>query len=84
MFSRGRGCPECYQSGYRGRIVVVETLTLDKRIRNAIATKAPRAQLLDAVEKSGFEPMLENCRSLVLQGITTTEEVERVVFATEE
>ena len=84
MFSRGRGCPECYQTGYRGRIVVVETLTLDKRIRHAIATRASRAQLLDAVEKSGFEPMLENCRALVLQGTTTTEEVERVVFATEQ
>lgn len=84
LFARGRGCSECYNSGYRGRIVVVETLTMDKNIKKAIATRAPRDQLLDAVAKSGFEPMIENCRSLVLQGITTTEEIERVIYATED
>jgi type IV pilus assembly protein PilB len=83
-FKRGRGCPECYHSGYRGRIVVVETLTLDKGIRQAIATGAPRAQLLDAVEKSGFQPMLQNCQELVRMGITTLEEVQRVIFASED
>lgn len=80
-FMRGRGCPECYQSGYRGRIVVVETLVLDKRIRHAIATSAPRAELLDAVDRSGFQPMLQNCLELVRMGITTPEEVQRVIFA---
>jgi type IV pilus assembly protein PilB len=84
MFARGRGCPECYHTGYRGRIVVVETLTLDKGIRQAIATGAPRAQLLDAVEKSGFQPMLQNCQELVRMGITTLEEVQRVIFASED
>ena len=84
MFSRGRGCAECYQTGYRGRIVVAETLTLDKGLKHAIITKAPRAELLSAVRRSGFEPMIENCKSLVLQGVTTTDEVERVVFATED
>ncbi len=83
-FSRGRGCAECYQTGYRGRIVVVETLTLDKGIKRALTARVSRPELMEAVEKSGFEPMIENCRSLVLQGITTTEEVQRVVFATEE
>ena len=81
MLSRGRGCAECYQSGYRGRIVVVETLVIDKGIRHAISTKATRAELNDAVAKSGFEPVIENCRELVRMGITTVEEVERVVFA---
>lgn len=80
-FMHGRGCPECYQSGYRGRIVVVETLVLDKRIRQAIATGASREVLLDAVERSGFQPMLQNCMELVRMGITTPEEVERVIFA---
>ena len=83
-FMHGRGCAECYQSGYRGRIVVVETLTLDKGIRNVIAHGGSRAELNAAVEKSGFEPMLMNCHELVRQGITTLEEVERVVFAADE
>lgn len=84
MLSRGRGCAECYQSGYRGRIVVVETLVVDKGIRRAIATRAPRAELMAAVEQSGFEPVIMNCRTLVLEGITTVEEVQRVVFSDED
>ena len=84
MFARGRGCPECYHTGYRGRIVVVETLTLDKRIRQAISTQAPRAELLDAVDRSGFQPMIENCRELVRMGITSSEEIQRVIFATDD
>ncbi len=81
MFSRGRGCPECYQSGYRGRIVVVETLLLDKKIRRAIATQASRDTLLAAITESGFEPMEENCRTLIRNGITTVEEMQRVIFS---
>ncbi|MDO4798515.1 MAG: GspE/PulE family protein [Coriobacteriales bacterium] len=81
MFSRGRGCPECYQSGYRGRIVVVETLLLDKKIRQAIATRASHDTLMRAIAASGFEPMEQNCRTLVRTGITTVEEMQRVIFS---
>ena len=81
--SRGRGCAECYQSGYRGRIVVVETLVINKDIRHAIITRASHTELNAAVAKSGFEPVIENCRTLVRQGITTVEEVKRVVFSEE-
>ncbi|MDO4539386.1 MAG: ATPase, T2SS/T4P/T4SS family, partial [Coriobacteriales bacterium] len=55
-FARGRGCPECYRSGYRGRIVVVETLIIDKNVGQAIAHNAGKKELAAAVEKSGFEP----------------------------
>ncbi len=83
-FARGRGCAECYQSGYRGRIVVVETLLLTKPIRQAILNQAPRAELLKAIDASGFEPMAENCRRLILNGITTVEEMQRVIFTEDE
>ena len=83
-FMRGRGCPECYQSGYRGRIVVVEILTMDKPIRQALINGAPREVLMDAIAKTGFQPMLQNCHDLVRQGITTLEEVQRVVYAAAE
>jgi len=63
---------------------VVETLTLDKGIRHAIATRAPRTELLSAVEKSGFRPMLHNCQELVRLGITTLDEVQRVIFASDD
>ena len=84
MLARGRGCAECYQSGYLGRIVVVETLVIDKGIRHAIASHASRAELNAAVARSGFEPVIVNCRELVRQGITTIEEVQRVVFSDED
>ena len=83
QFYRGEGCPECFNSGYRGRIVVAEALTIDHAIREAIHTQAPRSELMKAVAASGFSPIIENARDLVLQGITTTEEVQRTVYTTD-
>ena len=78
--SRGRGCTECYQTGYRGRIVVVETLVMSKGIREAIIARKSREEINAAILDSGFEPVMVNCRTLVREGITTPEEIERVIY----
>ncbi|MBQ9004640.1 MAG: Flp pilus assembly complex ATPase component TadA [Eggerthellaceae bacterium] len=82
-FYRGAGCPECFQSGYRGRIVIAEALVVNKDMRDAIHHQAPREQLMAAVRASGFEPILDNAVDLVLRGITTTEEVRRTIYTTD-
>ena len=79
QFYRGAGCSECFNSGYRGRIVVAEALVIDRAIRDAIHNQAPREQLMAAVRASGFEPIGVNARDLVLQGITTVDEVYRTI-----
>ena len=83
QFYRGAGCPECFNSGYRGRIVVAESLVIDRAIREAIHRQVPRDELMRAVQASGFQPIMENARDLVLQGITTAEEVYRTIHTTD-
>lgn len=82
-FCRGTGCPECFGSGYSGRMVVAETLVIDRDVANAIHEEASRAELLERVKATGFVPIMENCRELVLMGETTSDEVYRTVFSTD-
>ena len=83
QFYRGAGCSECFNSGYRGRIVVAEALVIDRDISNAIHKEAPREELMAAVRASGFEPIINNARDLVLRGITTIDEVNRTIHTTD-
>ena len=82
-FYRGAGCPECFNSGYRGRIVVAEALVIDRAIRDAVHHEVSRDQLMAAVRNSSFQPIMENARDLVLRGITTAEEVYRTIHTTD-
>lgn len=82
-FYRGKGCPECFGTGYRGRIAVFEILIIDSRIREAIHENVSHSKLMDAVKASGFTSMQENCCKLVLQGVTTSDEAFRTLNATD-
>ena len=77
---RGRGCPDCFGTGYRGRTVVAETLEITPAIAQAIRTRAGQEAVQAAVRASGFVPMAANCRELVLSGVSTVEEVLRSAY----
>ncbi|HAM15285.1 MAG TPA: type II secretion system protein GspE [Eggerthellaceae bacterium] len=83
QFFRGEGCSECFNSGYRGRIVVAESLIINRAISEAVHRELPRDQLMAAVRESGFQPVIENARDLVLKGITTADEVSRTIYTTD-
>ncbi|MDE6956009.1 MAG: hypothetical protein K2P18_09660, partial [Oscillospiraceae bacterium] len=75
---RGEGCGECFNTGYRGRTGVFEILSVTPAIRRAIHARSI-AQLEEAVKEADFQPILEDCRRLVLEGVTSAEEVHRVL-----
>lgn len=77
-FYRGEGCSECFQTGYRGRTGIFEILSITTAIRHAIHSRSIK-ELEEAVSKADFRPILADCRSLVLEGITSVEEVHRVL-----
>lgn len=83
QFWRGTGCSECFGSGYRGRIAAAEILVVDDKIKSAIHMRVPRDEMLAAVADSGFVPILDNCRDLVLAGITTVDEAYRTINTTD-
>ena len=82
-FYRGKGCPMCFNTGYRGRIAVFEILVLTAEIKQAIADNVPHSQLMELIHQSDFEPLLADCIRLVQNGTTTVDEAYRVVNSTD-
>jgi general secretion pathway protein E len=78
-FVRGAGCAACRGTGYRGRTGIFELLVLDDPLREAIARRAPRAELRALARQSGMRPMRAHAWQRVREGATTVEEVLRVV-----
>lgn len=77
-FYKGEGCGECFNTGYRGRTGAFEILTMSPAIRRAIHNRSLK-ELEAAMHLSEFHPILEDCRRLVLNGVTSSEEVQRVL-----
>ena len=80
---RGEGCPMCFGSGYRGRTGVFEILIITSALRTLIEAGASREELLAALPET-FVPIAESCRRLVLEGVTTAEEVRRAILSARE
>ena len=78
-FQRGKGCPECRGTGYRARTALFELLEVDDRMREMIARRAPTAELREAAIQSGMTTLLTDGLVKAMQGITTVEEVLRVL-----
>lgn len=80
---RGKGCKNCKQSGYWGRMGIFEFFQVDERMKRLIAEKAPTQQVRDtAKENLGMVSLREDGLYKVLKGMTTLEEVNRVASQT--
>jgi len=75
---RGRGCKACNNTGYRGRVAVVEVLNLNDEIKELIMKRADSNQIKKVAVASGMETLRDNALRKVLAGITTIEEVMRI------
>ncbi len=76
---RGKGCPNCFGRGYRGRTAVFEMLVLSRRMRSAIVKGMDREDLREILRQEGdYATLQENCRRLVQDGVTTIEEARRL------
>lgn len=81
QFYRGEGCPMCFHTGYRGRVGVFEILLVDGNMRRMIAERADRESTLAEAKRKGMVTLAEQCRKLVLEGVTTAEEAARTINA---
>lgn len=77
-FYKGKGCDECNDSGYSGRISINEVLVADEVIRNAILKKASANEIRNLAIKNGMTTMLDDGYRKVEQGLTTFEEILRI------
>ncbi len=72
------GCDDCFNTGFKGRVLIAEMVQLDGQLRKAILAKADLEQLEDILESKGHTNMLEDGRRLVSEGVTTQEELNKV------
>jgi type II secretory ATPase GspE/PulE/Tfp pilus assembly ATPase PilB-like protein len=73
------GCAKCDGSGYKGRVGIYELLMLDEQIRSAIRSGARDEEIRNLARSGGMRLMQEDALEKVKVGITTMEEVLRVV-----
>lgn len=74
----GRGCVECHNTGYRGRLMVGELLTMTSPLKALVSRNANADQLREQAQADGMTPLTRNAVQLALEGKTSLEEVFRV------
>lgn len=79
-FYKGAGCSKCHETGYMDRVGVYEILIFNDKIKELILNKAGSKEIADTAEKEGFVSLLSSGIKLVLDGITTIEEVVAATF----
>lgn len=79
-----KGCVTCNNSGYKGRIGVYEMLPISNRIRNIISEKATTEQIQNAGLAEGMYTLQMACAKHVLHGVTSINELKRIVYAGED
>ncbi|HLD85998.1 MAG TPA: GspE/PulE family protein [Patescibacteria group bacterium] len=78
LFYRGKGCKQCSQEGYRGRIGIYEIFEITPTVAEMILNRATANELKKAALSQGMLSMLEDGFLKAKNGITTVEEVLRV------
>lgn len=78
-FYKGNGCPRCNDSGYKGRTSVAEVIVVEDEVKNIIANGANTKDLEEAARNQGVIFMQQDGFLRALDGITTVEEILRVM-----
>jgi type II secretory ATPase GspE/PulE/Tfp pilus assembly ATPase PilB-like protein len=78
IFSRGRGCDHCRQTGYQGRAAIYEVCVITEPLRKLIMRKADGGELKQCAIAGSMETLRQDGWRRVAQGKTTVEEVVRV------
>ena len=77
----GRGCPACYDSGFRGRTPIHELLVCDESTQGMMVSNPTRDALSGHIRDKGVKTLLSAGIAKALDGMTSIEEVTRVVDA---
>ncbi len=76
----GVGCEHCRYRGYAGRVGIFELMVVNAEIAELIVRRAPLSDIKEAAKANGMKELREDGLIKVLEGITTPDEVRRVVF----
>ena len=79
--SKGRGCTECYDSGYRGRLGIHEVIESSEALQRLMARNPSKEELMAFTRTSGYATLFDDGVRRALEGRTTIEEIHRVIHA---
>ena len=83
MFYKGKGCELCFETGYKGRIGIIETMLLTPEVKKLIMDKASEHDIEEQAKASGMVTLRQDGMAKAVKGITTLEEVLRVTVGEE-
>lgn len=75
-----QGCKWCFNTGYRGRTGIFEILKINDRIKNLILKRAPSSAFARIARESGITTLKDSGMKKVMEGVTTIQELQRVLF----
>ncbi len=76
-FYRGRGCPACRYTGYKGRVAFHELVLITEEVRSLISEGRSVQEITRAAAKVGYKPLRYDGLKKVLLGLTTIDEIEQ-------
>ena len=77
---KGTGCTECNESGYKGRIAIHEIVVMTKTMKTLLEKRASEEEMRQLAVKEGTQMLADSAAALVLEGITTIDEMSRVAY----
>ncbi|WP_028102471.1 GspE/PulE family protein [Pseudoduganella violaceinigra] len=80
---RAGACDRCLHQGYKGRMAIMELLRMNAEFDEMVARRAPARELRNAARAAGFRTLVDDGMRRVLEGLTTLDEVSRVVDLTD-
>ena len=76
---KGRGCPACFDSGYRGRVGIYEILEATEGLQRLMIKNPTKEELESYVRSAGHQTLFADGLKRVVEGRTTLEEITRVI-----
>jgi len=73
--ARGKGCRNCFNTGYRGRMVIAEVLEMNDEMRDMVVERRPAPIIRQAALRAGMVGIYEDAIQKMLAGATTLEEI---------
>jgi type IV pilus assembly protein PilB len=77
---RGKGCTDCNEKGYKGRIAIHEIVIITRAMKTLLERRASEDEMRQLAVSEGTQMLQDSARDLVLEGITTVEELNRVAY----
>ncbi|MBO7451764.1 MAG: Flp pilus assembly complex ATPase component TadA [Clostridiales bacterium] len=81
---KGEGCQDCNGSGYKGRIAIHEIVVMTSAMKTLIERRASEEEMRKLAVTEGTQMLADSAAALVVEGITTIDEMNRVAYSIDE